>query len=139
VARELDYDGIRGGDVFAGPINPLYDLESVEVTNSGATDISLAAGYPFDGAVPVTKALLHTNGGTDAVIDGFTIQPVVLPAGETVKLPILRRGHVAVNQSALPAKDYSNVAWTAGDLTSACTTLGFVLREGPELTGEHTT
>lgn len=125
--------GLVGGDFLLEEMaSAVITRESKSVENSTETGIELAAGHPMDGNVPV-------EAGGEANTDGLVIQPITIPAGETVKVGVVSR-FCAINGDALPTVDHLGETYNLTTVRTALEALeGVVVRREPTEQTVHTT
>lgn len=124
-----------GGDVFIRePGSPEYNREEITLDNSsGEAVVTYPAGYPIDDAgEPVMQ-------GDESTTVALLAQTEILAVGEVRKAATINRGHVVVNQDAMPTVDTADDTFDVGAIATALTDLGFVFREEPSTQSEHTT
>lgn len=124
-----------GGDVFIRETpDAIFTRESKIIDNTGGTDpIVLPAGYPMDDNVPVEASDIANT-------DGLLCQGCTVPAGQTLEVAVVQRGHVVINRDALPTTYYdTGGAINMTTFASTLTALGFVVRREPTTQAEQET
>lgn len=131
--------GIQLGDlIIAEDAGPIVTRESRNCTNEGEDDVTLEIGAPFDITSDTEAEYLAAAGIANC--NALLIARTLIPAGKTVKVPLLARGPAAVNQDKLPATDYAGATINAANFATAVAAFPLVvLRREPPTQSEQTT
>ena len=138
MTSEVLQEGYFGGDlIIEEGASPLVTRETVEYTNEFDVAMRIPTGHPVKSDGDVIFAV------NDSELDdvwGTVIHSVYIPAGETKKLCVLRRGPAAINKAALATQYFVVLTGATGggdiDVDTLATNIeancaGVVVREEP--------
>jgi len=119
-------------DILLNYFADTFNFESLTVTNAGATDLELDAGYPMDANVPVVA-------GGEANTDGILLDSHTIPAGESKQVNVLQRGPATCRTPGIVATDTAGAALNTATIQTALEALDIVFRDDPTNTEQQTT
>lgn len=106
-----------GDLVIAEDAGPIVTRESRLCENAGEDDVTLELGHPMDITSETEVDFLAAAGIANC--NALLIDATIIPAGKTIKVPLLARGPAAVNEDKLPTVDYAGAAINKANFKAA--------------------